>query len=121
METKLSKLPRHSVEGLFNIDEAECVMKVCLAEDVKKLEMLCDELLSALLEAKETIKTWHNMGHSEKESEYIWQIYSNRAPEMLKLNETIKKATGFMYENLSADDPCPDCGVLLDEDGDCLC
>ena len=25
------------------------------------------------------------------------------------------------YENLSADDPCPDCNVLRDEDGKCLC
>ena len=32
-----------------------------------------------------------------------------------KMNEDKK------YDNLSADDPCPDCGKLSNEDGECLC
>jgi hypothetical protein len=50
-----------------------------------------EELLNGLIAAKESIKTWHNMGASDEQASTMWSIYENNSPEMKKLNSLIAK------------------------------
>lgn len=50
------------------------------------------DLLEMLKEAKRTIRVHHGMGLRPEVEDDLWKIYQ-RSPEMVKINETIKKAT----------------------------
>jgi len=49
------------------------------------------ELVSALKEAKETIRSLHGIGTPDAEEEKIWKIYNGNAPEMKRLNSVLEK------------------------------
>ena len=51
------------------------------------------EMLAALEVARETIKTWHEIGGPEDTAGSAWRSYQ-RSPEMVAINDAIAKATG---------------------------
>jgi hypothetical protein len=56
------------------------------------------ELVSALKEAKETIRSLHGIGMPDTEEEKIWKIYNGNAPEMKRLNSVLEK---YVEEDMS--------------------
>lgn len=50
-----------------------------------------DDLLEALKEARETIKTWHNMGIPNLNKEEVWRAYQS-SPEMKTIDAAIALA-----------------------------
>jgi len=49
------------------------------------------KIIEVLKEAKETIKTWHNMGQEEENIKgTMWDIYNRNSPEMKRLNAMIE-------------------------------
>jgi len=49
------------------------------------------EMLTALEEAKELIKNWHNMGVPDEMAEEAWSIYDRNSPEMKRINAILSK------------------------------
>lgn len=55
-----------------------------------------DELVDGLIQAKESIKVWHNMegrlsGEAQRDAERSWKIYDRMSPEMVRINTLIRK------------------------------
>jgi len=50
------------------------------------------DLVTALEDAIETIRLWHNTDMQIEDAKRAWDIYSRCAPEMKRLNQAIAKA-----------------------------
>jgi len=58
------------------------------------------EMLSALEEAKELIKNWHNMGMPNELADEAWRVYDTKSPEMQKLNAILSKWKSLVAKGL---------------------
>lgn len=64
----------------------------------KNLEKAAPALLEALIEAKKTIRLWHDFAESQPTEAKAWNYYS-ASPEMKKINAAIELATGKPCED----------------------
>ena len=73
------------------------------------------EVLEVLNEAKETIKTWHNMGQAPGPgTEELWKYY-NKSPEMKRLNEMIERLEGGRESDIVANVSRSDTKIDVEE------
>ncbi len=81
----------HTPSSRFGDHGQECY---CQCHDVADA---APELLAALKEAKETIRTWHDMqvrSWQPAQDDSLWELYDANSPEMKLINAALAKATG---------------------------
>lgn len=54
------------------------------------------QCLAALIEAKRTIRTWHDMGSNCEGTAELWAIYDTQSPEMMRINAAIRRLEAVM-------------------------
>lgn len=61
------------------------------------------DIVKALKDAKDIIKTWHCMGMTDdKLADEMWNIYEKQSPEMIKLNSSIEIGEQRIKEGIAS-------------------